>query len=100
MKELYEVEINDFMYVMAENAGQAEHVAQSHIHEVNSNVNAYLATSYYAEWENIQPYNADDDDTRTVKEIVEQIIATKKKAKYIKAHYRELPFNKTKETKK
>ena len=93
-KELYEIEISDHMYVMAKSAQSAERIARRHMDEIDCNVNAYIATSYYAEWKNVIPYNADDDDIRTVKEIVEEMIEVRKKAKYIKNHYRELPFKK------
>ena len=97
MKRLFEVEIEDIMYVMAEDSAHAEDVARRHINECDLDVSAYEANSYYGTWANAHPYNQDDNDNRTLSEIVAEIIAEQKKQAYIKKHYRKLPFKIRKE---
>lgn len=91
-KKLYEVEISDRVYVMATSAGQAERVARNIASVHDSNYDAHLANSYYMGWENEPPLNADADDNRTVREIIEEMIKQKEKKDYMQRHYRELPF--------
>lgn len=74
MKQLYEVETELVLYVMAENEPEAIVVAQRNIREEADNLSehqfsAYRPTHYYANWENECPYGSDTD--QTVKEIME-----------------------------
>jgi hypothetical protein len=74
MKNLYEVETELIIYVMAENESEAVIVAQRNIRDETDNLlehqfSACRPTHYRVNWENGTPYGSDTN--QTVKEIME-----------------------------
>lgn len=91
MKKLYEVEIDDHAYVMAENSTEAEAEVRYELSKSDINMDAYeVHGRCYGDWKDAIPFNSDDD--KTVGQICEELIAEEEKKKYIKEHYMELPF--------
>ncbi len=91
-KKLYEVEIEDRIYVMAESSAEAEAVAMSEFkYDFEFDYNAFETDTCFHVWQNEIPYNSDDN--KTVGQICEELQAEKKKKQYMQKHYRPLPFD-------
>ncbi len=68
MKELYEVEVDLVMYVMAEDESHAIDVAQRHANEEIDNLLGFEFSAVkpeycFANWENSYPYGSDTNQT-------------------------------------
>jgi len=68
MKQLYEVETELVLYVMAENESEAVSIAQRNIKEEAGNLSRFDLTALkpkycYANWEDSHPYGSDTNQT-------------------------------------
>lgn len=92
MKKLFTVEITDTVYIMAEDAREAERLAHGVGIDLDPDYHAYKTKYPVCDWGDNYPYNRDKNDKRTVDEILDDQRKQVEKEAYLKEYAPELPF--------